>query len=70
MNSTVKTIILAAAGAALIIASPALAKSKHPTASQNNVPAATQLYQEGAIAPSPGAYVSGDTFGQILATSI
>jgi hypothetical protein len=53
MRSTIKTIILAAAGAA-IIASPAFAKTKRQAVEQD-IPTATQAYLPQ----------SADTFGQI-----
>jgi hypothetical protein len=62
MRSTIKTIILAVAGAAVIVATPALAKSKRAAVDQFSAPAITQLNQEGAFAPWQGG---NDAFGQI-----
>jgi hypothetical protein len=66
MKSTIKTLILATAGAALLVASPAFAKTRHTAGVQYTAPVAEQGYQEqqaaqdGVVAPIPG-----DTFGQI-----
>ena len=67
MRSAIKTLILAAAGAAVLAASPALAKSKHNTVEQQRVPAVTQLNQDDAAIQAQSGFNSYDTFGQIRA---
>ena len=64
MRSAINTFILAAAGAAVIVATPALAKTRHVVTQYD--PPATVQYQdqlpsrEGVVAP-----IQGDTFNQI-----
>jgi hypothetical protein len=65
MKSTIKTIILAATGATLIAASPALARTRYSAVQHTYYSPATQFYQEGAVVASPRGYIPGDTFGQI-----
>ena len=66
MRSAIKTLILAAAGAAVLAASPALAKSKHnATVEQQRAPAVSQFNEEDAAIQAQSGVNSYDTYGQI-----
>ena len=66
MRSALKTFILAAAGAAVLVASPALAKSKHTsTVEQQRAPVVSQFNQDDAALQAQTGFNSYDTFGQI-----